>query len=368
MNIALVVPGFSAGPEDWAIPALLNLAHELARRHRVTVFSQRYPAAGIYRFNGLTHIALGAGQRFGAASPAAWLRTAQAIVREHRRAPFDLLHAFWADEAGFSAALAGAAIRRPVIVSIGGGELVRLPEINYGAQRFLTRQLTTRFALRRAACVTAGSEYTLDVCRMRGVSPRKLRLAPLGVDTDRFRPPPHQETIPPALVQAASLLPVKNQSLLLEVLARVKIERPDIVLHVAGSGPQQNALRKLAQRLKVSQNIEWHGALPYPAMADLFGRAAIYVQTSLHESQGMAVLEAMACGLPVVGTPVGAARDLAAAPPGWDAPGLAAQITGLLHNPVRYAKFSAAARERIETNFSLPETTRFFEAIYTELL
>ncbi|RMF02438.1 MAG: glycosyltransferase family 1 protein, partial [Chloroflexi bacterium] len=222
------------------------------------------------------------------------------------------------------------------------------------------------FALRRANCVTAGSEYALDLCRVHGVPPRKLRLAPLGVDTTRFHPPPHRENTPPALVQAASLLPVKNQSLLLDVLAQVKIERPDIVLHLAGNGPQQNALRKLAHRLKVSQNIEWHGALPYPAMPEFFGRVAIYVQTSLHESQGMAVLEAMACGLPVVGTPVGAARDLAAAPPGWDAPGLAAQIGDLFNNPARYAKSSAVARARIQSAFSLPVTTGNFETIYTD--
>jgi hypothetical protein len=59
LQIALVLPGFSAHPTDWAIPALQNLAIELAQHCNLHIFSQRYPAKGIYRFNGFTHHALG---------------------------------------------------------------------------------------------------------------------------------------------------------------------------------------------------------------------------------------------------------------------------------------------------------------------
>ena len=93
MKIALVVPGFSRGPDDWAIPALQSLACRLARTQEIHVFSLRYPSAGRYAFCGLTHHAAGGGERSGLASLAVVTRTVRALLAEHRRGPVDLVHA-----------------------------------------------------------------------------------------------------------------------------------------------------------------------------------------------------------------------------------------------------------------------------------
>ncbi len=111
MRIGLVLPGFSAHPDDWAIPALQTFAMHLAREHQVTVFSQRYPAKGCYQFAGLTHYALGGGGKFGLGVIKVWLETVRAIARQHKKTPFDVLHAFWADEPGFAAVLASCSCR-----------------------------------------------------------------------------------------------------------------------------------------------------------------------------------------------------------------------------------------------------------------
>lgn len=367
MRIALVTPGFSAHADDWAIPALLNFARTLARHHHVHIFSQRYPAKGVYQFYGLTHHAGGSGQKFGIASIKTWLASAQAIIHQHRQTPFDVLHAFWADEAGFSAALAASRINRPVIVSIGGGELTRLPR--YGAQRFLVRRLTTWFALKKASIVTAGSNYQLDICRTHQVKEHKLRLAPLGVDTQQFN---YQLLITnnqnPTLIQAASLIPVKDQTLLLRTLALAKKEIPHIKLNLVGSGPLQNQLAELANQLNLSQNITWHGHIPYPKMSRLFQQSHLYLQSSQHESQGMAVLEAMACGLPVLGTPVGVARSLACRPANSSPEILAQQISDILGDESLYLNLSRQARQTVEEKYSLPATTNNFINIYSTII
>jgi glycosyltransferase involved in cell wall biosynthesis len=378
MRIALVLPGFSAHADDWAIPALLNLARSLAQQHQVYIFSQRYPGSGLYQFDHLTHHALGGGQQFGLTSAKIWLQTSQAIIRRHRQTPFDLIHAFWADEAGFSAALAGRWLKLPLIVSIGGGELTNLPDINYGAQRFLIRRLTTYYALSQAKLVTAGSAYQLDLCRAHRIPESKLRLAPLGVDTSLFQPislvSPYvkpsivnrQSKIEnPTLVQAASLLPVKNQALLLEVFSLVKVQIPHIRLQLAGSGPLQASLQQLAKKLQVEANLTWQ-QLSYPQMPAFYQRAHLYLQSSRHESQGMAVLEAMACGLPVIGTPVGVAAELTCLPAQYSAEALAGQVVEILNDEARYQEMRRRASQTVTTNYSLPVTTANFLRLYTE--
>ena len=263
------------------------------------------PTGAPTRLKQFTHHAIGVGQRYGVASATGWVSLVRTILAQHRRTPFDLLHALWADEAGFCAALVGRLIGRPIVVSLGGWELVDLPDIAYGAQRLFIRRLTTRFALTQAQRVTAGSQYQLNLCRQHGVAEQKLHWAPLGVDTGVFSSSASQRSPNPTLLQVASLLPVKNQRLLLETFALVRQNLPNAKLHIVGDGPLGDDLQQYAAALGLGEAVTWFGAVPHLELPARYQQADIYVQTSRHESQGVAVLEALACGLPVVGTPVG---------------------------------------------------------------
>jgi glycosyltransferase involved in cell wall biosynthesis len=359
VRIGLIVPGFSRNGDDYAIPALQMLACSLAQRCDVEVFSLRYPEAGLHTVCGLRHWAAGGGTRSGVGSLRVWLDAARAVVARHRRQPFDLLHAFWLDEPAFVAALVGAAIQRPVLASSGGGELVYFPELDYGTQGSAWRRQLIRFAVRRATVVTAGSLYQRALCRRLGIPPEKVQLAPLGVDTGHFRPPAAAPTRP-TVVQAASLVPVKYQELLLDAVAGARVAVPDLQLLVAGDGPQARHLRRQATQLGLDGQVSWLGAIAHRAMPAIYGQGLVYVQTSRHESQGMSVLEAMACGLPVLGTPVGILPEVAALRASDSPERLAEQVVTLVEDVAGWSGRSAAARERAVSAYSLAATTERF--------
>lgn len=367
MRIALVFPGFSQSASDWAIPAMQLFACRLAQRHDVHVFSLRYPAAGTYTFCGLTHYAVGGGTQSGAASLSVWRRAIQAVVRHHRRSPFDLLHAFWLDEPGLAAVIAGTLLRRPVVASAAGGEMVYFPELQYGTWGSPLRRFIVRFVLRRATLVTAGSAYLRDLCLARGAPAGRTRLAPLGVDVQHLRPGEAPAWAYPTVVQAASLVPVKDQELLLTVLARIREKLPAVRLLLAGDGPLQPALRERARQLGISGLVRWAGRMPFPAMPAVYRQAHLYLQTSRHESQGMSVLEAMACGLPALGTSVGVLPEVAARPAGNGATQLAEQVVDLLVDRDAYRRARREARETAVERYSLNGAVERFEAVYRTL-
>jgi glycosyltransferase involved in cell wall biosynthesis len=364
MRIAIILPGFSKDAADWAIPALQVLTLELARTHEVTVFSLRYPPAGRYEIGGINHFATGGGTRFGFSSLGIIWQTVKNLVERHHQRAFDSLHAFWADEAGLTALLAGARLGLPAIVSLAGGELTYLADIGYGTQGSKIRGWLTRMTIRRAATLTAGSNYQMQLAIEAGATPQKLHLVPLGVDTKRFSPAAGPGPERPTMIQAASLVAVKNQALLLEVLEKVRLQIPDIRLRLVGSGPLEKHLRHLADQAGLNQHIIWQGAVPFPEMPAHYQAAQIYLQSSRHESQGMAVLEAMACGLPVIGTPVGILPEVAARPATSDPEILARQVVELFSQTDALQSLRLEARKTIVANYDLTHSTSLFVNLY----
>ena len=362
MKIALLVPGFSRDRDDWAIPALQTFACRLAQQHELHVFSLRYPEAGQYSLCGFTHHATGGGTRAGLYSFLVVGQTVRALLAEHRRAPFDLFHAFWVDEPALAGVLAGAVLQRPVLASIGGGELVHLPEIAYGTWRSRWRRQLMRLALARSTLVTAGSPLACRLAIERGVPPAKMSLAPLGVDTDHFCPGPARHGQQPVLVQAASMTPVKNQMLLLAVAARVCAHYPELRVRVAGVGPLAGALRAEAERLGLGEAIVWAGAVPHREMPAFYRQGDLYLQTSRYESQGMAVLEALACGLPVLGTPAGLLPQVSAFSPTANPEHLSEQVLTLL------AGRGEVARSLLPDEYSIESASARFLSLYRSCL
>ncbi|MGH7275296.1 MAG: glycosyltransferase family 4 protein, partial [Nitrospiria bacterium] len=91
-----------------------------------------------------------------------------------------------------------------------------------------------------------------------------------------------------------------------QVLARI----PRVRLYIIGRDPNKEAMRRLCQRMKVEEHVQFVGWLAHSEVLDYFAKADIFVMPSLIEGFGIVFLEAMAAGVPVIGGSVGGAREL----------------------------------------------------------
>lgn len=350
MRIGVIVPGFSADEGDWCIPALRTLVAELARHDDVRVVTLRYPhQRRRYRLFGAEVLALGGATVRGAGSAWLWQATLRELAALHRRAPFDVLHAFWASETGAVAAIAGRLLRIPVIVSIAGGELVALPQIGYGGQLVSSERLKIRLALRLATRITAGSAYACQMATPFLTPGAVCQQLPLGIDQTLFAPGTIALETPPRLVQAASLVPVKDQATLLRALALLRTRRVTCSAELAGAGPLEAPLRELASQLGLASIVRFCGELAHDQLPAFYSGAALFVLSSLHEAQCMAALEAAACGVPLIGSAVGVLPELApdaatCVTPG-DPAALADAIEALLRDAPRRLAMAHAAHQ-----------------------
>jgi glycosyltransferase involved in cell wall biosynthesis len=343
MRVALIVPGgVDRSTTERVIPVLLALGGRLARVVDLHVFALNQEVRpSRYEVRGFPVTNVG--------SPRTRARAVLAVLDEHRRRRFDLLHAFWAGGPGQVAVVAGAAARRPVLVHVAGGELARLPQIGYGALT-LRGRAATRLVLRRAAAVTAASGPIEAQARVMGVRTERLVL---GVDLHEWPPCPPRPRPPdrPArLVHVASLNRVKDQPTLLAALAMVVRGGLDCTLDVIGVDTLNGSVQRSATDLGIAGRVRFHGFQPQHRVRALMTDADLLVMSSLHEAGPVVLLEAATAGVPTVGTAVGMIADLApdaavAVPPG-DATALAAGIERLLRDDGRRLAMAAEAQRR----------------------
>lgn len=369
MKIGLLLPGFSSRSDDWAIPVQQNLIRELAAQDNVRVIALRYPHQHTpYTLDGASVYPLGAGQVRGISRLRLWWNTLRLIRTLHRQEPFDILHAMWADETGLLAVWASRQLGIPVVVSILGGELVALAEISYGLQRSRFSRWIVGQALQANRILVPGS-YIRSLIGSAGyrIPASKIVTITLGVDADRFTPSPAPAE-PNRLIHVASLVPVKDQETLLSAFALLD---PRTTLDILGTGSEQPKLEALALKLGISERVHFLGAVAHPDLPTYYHRASIAVLSSRHESLALVTLEAAACGVPVVSTNVGIARDypsIGVTVPVGDAPALAQAIKSLIDAPTRRQTFSISARVTIERELTIQHTAAALRALYTELI
>ena len=365
MKLAVVTPGgVDESGTARVIPAFLWLIERLARRHDVHVFAlAQEPSPRDWSL-------LGARVHNVGTVGARRLRFQRTFAREHRVAPFTLVHALFGGSA-LHAIVAGARFGIPVVTHLTGDELVRLPDVGYGAQLTLRGRLGTRAIVARSREVSVGTPYMQRLAADLGIS---ARVVPLGVALDRWplrAPRPRDPSRTARLLHVADIRPVKDHRTLLEAAALLSARGVRFELHLAGYDTTSGATQRSDAARAVADVTRWHGLLGRDALHTLVCQSDLLLHTSRHEAGPMAVLEAAVAGVPTVGTNVGHveewASDAAVAVPPGDPVALADAVVELLEDEPRRMRLALEAQLRavaIDADF----TAASFERLYVDAL
>jgi len=202
----------------------------------------------------------------------------------------------------------------------------------------------------------------------------RLRVIPNGVDTDFFVPSAFRAPNRDAQVLlVARLIPEKGGDLLLRAASICRREGRTFHLSICGDGPDRTRLEELTRQEGLETVVTFRGALRGDHLLRAMQQADIAVVPSRSEETfGLTAVEAMSCGLAVVGADVGGLGEIVSAAglsfPGDDVPSLASQLNRLLSNPDLQRELGKAGRELATTRYDWRIMGASYLRLYRELL
>ena len=364
MKLALFVHGgLDRTGEERVIPALLWLLERLARDNEVHAFvreQERAPAEWPLLGARVHNIGMTAGRR---------RRLLSSFAQEHRRAPFDALHGFFAWGGSWGAAI-GRFHSLRVVFHAAGGEFASLPDIGYGCQTKVSERLKVRFAASNATVVTVATHEMQQLAHACDVS---AQVVPLGVALDRWpvRPPtPRVIERPIRLLHVADQRDVKDQVTLLRAMALLTAAGKDFTLDICGRDTLNGELQRSADAKAIAHRTRWHGHLGRARVRGLMEQADLLVVSSRHEAGPLVVLEAAVAGVPTVGTRVGHIADWSGrgawAVEPQDATSLALAVAALMDDEPRRLALAREA-QRLATVIDADFSARSFQQLYSSV-
>lgn len=287
------------------------------------------------------------------------------VIEEYQ---IDLVHAHYALPHATAALLAREMVRRPpaVITTLHGTDVTLV-----GLDRAYLR--ATQHAINRSDVVTAVSRYLATYTSSEMGIERPIRVIPNAVDHERFKPGGdpalrrrYAHPDEKLLVHVSNFRPVKRAPDVVRIFAAL-VEDVKARLVMIGDGPERHQAARLAKALGVAERVSFLGS--FPRIEGVLAVSDLFVLPSEQEAFGLAALEAMAAGVPVVASRVGGIPEVVEdgvtgilCEPG-DITAMAAAARALLSDPDRHARFAEAGRERALEQFGEENVVpRYLEA------
>ena len=275
----------------------------------------------------------GIGGRF---NPGAIARAVLPLARTmHAAQRFDLIDAQFFYPDGPAAARIAKALELPLSIKARGADIH-----HWGKQPGTASQVLS--AGLQAAGMLAVAEGLADDMAALGLPRGRITVHRTGLDRARFHPQDRAAARAkfgfaadvPLLATVGALIPRKGQAYVIEALAHL----PGAQLALAGTGPDEAMLRARAAQLGVSERVHFLGAVPNAELPGLLSAANVFVLPSSSEGLANAWIEALACGVPVVTTPIPGAQELITDPAYGrfatrDGQAIAEAVSALLQSP-----------------------------------
>jgi glycosyltransferase involved in cell wall biosynthesis len=286
----------------------------------------------------------------------------------------DIVHAHYISHYGMYGALVGF---RPFVVTAWGSDILVDP------RRSLIREYFAKYVLTRASLVTVDSQSLIRHVMDFGVCQERIKLICHGVDWKFFGPPVEKTELRDDLdipvsshvvISTRSLEPIYDVETLVKAIPIVLRSNADARFIIVGKGSLKNKLEVMVSNLGVSSNVEFVGQVSQTEVSRLLGLSDVYVSTSLSDTTSVSLLEAMACGLPVVVTELeGNIEWIKEGVNGFlfsksDSKMLADRITYLLSDENIRKRFGAANRKIVLERADYEKEMKKMEDLYNNLI
>lgn len=226
------------------------------------------------------------------------------LAREGWR--FDVIDAHYFYPDGVAAALVARRLARPVVVTARGSDINLIAKLPRPAR-------VIRAAAAQAARVIAVSGALRDEMVKLGIDAGHIEVIRNGVDTGVFHPRDHAEARSalgfgpgPVVASVGNLVPEKGHDLVLEAAARLG----GVEVAIVGTGPEKTRLQALATTRGIAGRTRFLDNMPQDRLAVVYAAADVLALGSTREGWPNVLLEAMACGTPVVATDVGGVAEI----------------------------------------------------------
>lgn len=360
-NLLFVVLSLNVGGLERMVIELIQGLHR--KRHKIVICCLEEPGSLAHHLVDLgievIHLSKPPGIKLAVAWKIAALARARAIhlIHTHNSGPH------------FYGALAARLTARPVVHTKHGR--------NQPHDR--SRVLLNRLAAAMSNTVVTVSADALELsAQLEKVPRKKLRVIPNGLDLSPYIATDRQQRLAPLrrgeinIGHVGRLSVEKNQAMLLRVFQRFVVDYPRASLHLVGDGPERAALERLAAQLALTARVRFWGY-----RSDVMAALAEFdwfALSSLTEGMPLAVIEAMATGMPIVATDVGGLREMihdgqsGLLVPAADEARMLQCWQELARAPERTLAMGASARRQAQEEYGLERMLARYEALYSELI